>query len=536
MTHHFRSKVRNREALAIDPRADILDMLMAEAVRPNEKLGDICVVHVNGPLEHRACGYGDSYEQIRERFQCALDEAPKAVVLRIDSPGGVVSGLNQFVAALQRAKEAAGIPVYAYADELIASAAYAMACAADEIITPPSGIVGSIGVISLMADQVGADKKAGLNFVTITSGERKDDGHPHTPISDAAVAAETERVNELAAQFFAIVEDARGFDPEPLQAGIFTGADAVANGVADQVAGWDDLLAQIGLAHGASVVSTSGSVAQPGTPGSSSPTEGSSMLKLKALLAEARKALKAAKTEAKRTALKADISAYTRSLASLEAAYKKTTKTETKEEKTDDEEDEEAGNDTDREEEVPADDSSAELPEDDDEEESSEEDEKKASSEEEEEESAEDEEPKKDAKRAGKRAALADKARAHDVLQAKVARLEAQERDRKKAAAIASALAGHRITRSQAKMLGGKKSAFVTEYLSMHKTKLFLVDGEESSPREGAGFATSGNFSDEQMAQFRAASLASGGRITVDQLVENYKKNPSATNGVAGKA
>ena len=77
-------------------------------------------------------------------------------------------------------------------------------------------------------------------------------------------------------------------------------------------------------------------------------------------------------------------------------------------------------------------------------------------------------------------------------------------------------------------------SAFVTEYLSMHKTRLFIVDGEERAPREGAGFATTGNFSDEQMAQFRAAALASGGRVTVDQMIEHYRKNPNATNGVAG--
>jgi hypothetical protein len=255
------------------------------------------------------------------------------------------------------------------------------------------------------------------------------------------------------------------------------------------------------------------------------------MLKLKALLATARAALKAAKTEAKRKALKSDISAYSKSLAALEAAYKKTTKTETKEEKTDDEEEddkcEEESAESDESEE------SAEFPKKD-EDESAEDDEASAESDDEEE-SAEDEEPKKDAK-SGKRAALADKARAHDALQAKVARLEAQERDRRKASAISAALGKRFITTSQAKMLGSKKSAFVTEYLSMHKTRLFLTDGEESMPREGAGFATTGNFSDEQMAQFRAASLASGGRITVDQLVENYRKNPSATNGVAGKA
>ncbi len=534
MTHHFRSKIRNREALAIDPRADILEMLMAEAVRPNEKLGDVCVLHVNGPLEHRACGYGDSYEQIRGRFQAALDAAPKAVVMLIDSPGGVVAGLNECVGWMQRAKEKAGIPVYAYADELIASAAYALACVADEIVTPPSGIVGSIGVISLLGDQVGADKKAGLNFVTITSGERKDDGHPHTTISDGAIAAETERVNELAAQFFALVEDARGFDPEPLQAGIFTGADAVAQGVADQVAGWDDLLAQIVLAHGGTSVSASAAPVHSGTTATGpSPHGESTMLKLKALLATARAALKAAKTEAKRKALKADISAYTRSLASLEAAYKKTTKTETKEEKTDDEEDDKGEEESAESEE--SEEESAEFPKKD-EDESAEDDEASAESDDEED-SAEDEEPKKDAKRAGKAAAIAAKLDRTDKLEAEVARLRAADIVRRKTGAIAAALAGRRITKTQATMLAGKKLAFVTEFLSMHKTKLFLTDGEERVAREGDGFVPGGEdrpFSDEQMHAFRQAAAASGGKLTVDALIKNYKSNPTQPNG-AGK-
>ena len=253
-------------------------------------------------------------------------------------------------------------------------------------------------------------------------------------------------------------------------------------------------------------------------------------LKLKALLATARADLKAAKTEAKRKALKADISAYTRSLASLEAAYKKTTKTETKEEKTDDEEDDKGEEESAESEE--SEEESAEFPKKG-EDESAEDDEASAESDDEEE-SAEDEEPKKDAKKAGKAAAIADKASRTDALQAKVARLEAQERDRRKAAAIASHLAKHFITKSQAKMLGAKKSTFVTEYLSMHKTKLFLADGEERVAREGDGFLPAGeDFTEEQLHQFRTASAASGGRLTVEALIKNYKSQ--AVNGLAGK-
>ena len=539
---HFRSKARNHEALAIDRRADILDLLMGAPPRDNETVGSAIVVHVNGPLEQRANPrgpnpekdgyYGDSYEQIRTRFTAALAEEPEAIILRIDSPGGVVAGLTQFVDALTAAKEASGIPVYAYADELIASAAYALACVADEIITPASGIVGSIGVIALLCDQVEADKKAGLNFVTITSGARKDDGHPHTSISEDAIAAEAKRVDALAEQFFDLVRRARGFDPAPLEAGVFTGDEAVDVGVADYVMGWDDVVAQFALAEGGTRVSASPSVAQPGTT-----AKGRDMLKLKNLIAAKRAALKSAKGTA-RASLNAEIASLEFALASLKsaapkAAYKKTTKTETKEEKTDDEE---PDGDEDAEHEEPDGDEKESAKDDESAEDAEGDDEGEDAESEESEEDAEDEAPKKDARR-GQSAALREKAEAHDRLAAEVAQLRAAEVKREKAALIDAALTGRRITKAHAKMLRTEKLSFVKGFLKMHTKALYQVEGEELLP-DGSGLDAAlpgGRITEQQMDMFRKAAAASGGTLTVDKLIENYRKNPNPVNGIAGK-
>jgi ClpP class serine protease len=524
---HFRSKARNHEALAIDRRADILDLLMGAQPKENETIGSAVVVHVSGPLEHRACGYGDSYEDIKARFTAALAESPEAVILRIDSPGGVVAGLNEFVESLIAAKNEAGVHVIAYADELVASAAYALACAADEIITPASGIVGSIGVIALLCDQVEADRKAGLNFVTITSGARKDDGHPHTTISDDAIAAESKRVDVLAQQFFDLVRNARGFDPQPLEAGVFTGEEAVAVGVADYVMGWDEVVAQFALAEVAQVVSPS--LGHQPTE-RSVVKESSPMPKLKALIAAKKAALKSAKGAA-RAALQNEIASLQFALASLassgpSAAYKKTTKTETKEEKTDDEEDDDK-------------EASAEDEPDGDEKESAEEDDAEAGAEDDDsdkdakmaDEDEEDEEPKKDAV-AGKKAAVAAKAERADQLAARVASLEAEKRARAKAESIALALGARRITKAQAKMLSGKKSGFVREYLSMHTKALYAVDGEEELP-DGKNLDRPfgiKKIGEQQMAMFQKASAASG--IPIEKLIENYQNaDPALLNG-----
>jgi signal peptide peptidase SppA len=228
--------------------------MMGSGPLPNERRGDVAIVHVRGELEHHEeeGGCAESYEGIRKKWADALagrtdddedaDDAlgpPKVIVMVIDSPGGVVSGLNETVKALQRLRrENPEVRTIAYCNEMAASAAYALACACEKIIAPPSAIVGSIGVISTMVSQARHDQKEGLDVRLLTSGTRKADGHPHAPISDTAVAVEQRRVDKLAAAFFAIAAKARGLSIDKiraLQAGIFLGKDAIRFKLVDEV-------------------------------------------------------------------------------------------------------------------------------------------------------------------------------------------------------------------------------------------------------------------------------------------------------------
>ena len=227
---------------------------MAPPPPPNDEIDGVVVVNVRGAIEHHAdtIALGDgsifhlveSYDRIRECAAMGF-ESGRAVVFRIDSPGGVVSGLNECVRDLQRMRKDAGVPLYGFCDEMATSAAFALMCACDEVWTPPAGILGSIGVISLMASFVGADEKAGIQVVTIASGARKTDGHAHTAITDDAVAAEQVRVDDLAMQFFKIASKARGLSVDTIQgyeAGLFLGRKAVKAGLADGVSGWAGFL------------------------------------------------------------------------------------------------------------------------------------------------------------------------------------------------------------------------------------------------------------------------------------------------------
>ena len=90
-----------------------------------------------------------------------------------------------------------GNQIVSIVDELAASAAYGVCCAARRVLAPPSAIVGSVGVISTMVSLADRDAREGVAFRIITSGKRKADGHLHMPISEDAVRAETRRLISL---------------------------------------------------------------------------------------------------------------------------------------------------------------------------------------------------------------------------------------------------------------------------------------------------------------------------------------------------
>lgn len=247
-----RHAIRAGEYLAIDPSviqhdADGFYIIIGRDPPKNERRGSVCIVHVRGALMHYDGDGGDSYEAIVCRVKCALEYDPKptALVFRIESPGGVVAGLNETVLKLQRMSKESKVPFIAYVDEMAASAAYAICCSCSEILAPPSAIIGSVGVISTLGSQAKRDAADGYDYVIITSGKRKADGHPHAVITDDAVKAETARNSELASQFFALAGKARKMKPDALralEAAIYLGKGAKKVGLIDDVMGLDDVL------------------------------------------------------------------------------------------------------------------------------------------------------------------------------------------------------------------------------------------------------------------------------------------------------
>ena len=180
-----------------------------DAPEPFEVYGSVAVVQVCGPITNHDEGWFDSYDAIKQRLGAALASPASSVVLEFDSPGGDCAGCYETSRQLRAMAKKAGKKLYAVSSGLMASAAYALACAADFIACPETSFCGSIGVIEMLVDQVQADRAYGLNFAVIASGDHKADGNPHTALDLSTLTEATARVKSLADGFFALVAESR---------------------------------------------------------------------------------------------------------------------------------------------------------------------------------------------------------------------------------------------------------------------------------------------------------------------------------------
>jgi ClpP class serine protease len=519
--------VHRGEALAMLPSAirpgrehGALVFAVGPEATPTSRVGDVSIVYVRGALEQHDDGLCDSYEAIIRRVTDAMDGGddgpPAAVVMRISSPGGVVAGLFECVRSLRRLSGDRQIPLIAYVDELAASAAYALACACDEIYLPPSGMVGSIGVISHMWSMQRANDKAGIDVEVIASGAYKADGNEHVPITDDAVARERERVHALAAQFFSLVADARGVSDgyiESLEAGVFLGDDAVRAGLADVCMGWSEFESEIALAYSANRVTES-----------PLPSERSMRTTIRAIIAQAKKDLASATTSAEKKALKDKIARLTASLADIDA-YRKTRYVRETEEKSEEEDSEEDAEDESSESESDAESAEDESGSD------------AESAEDDGDDDKDDEENNEEAMMAlftrglhGRKAEIARgvlKRLMDDAARGRAAAREvaemARRAERDKLLAELETKTPRYVSRATAKWLRTQPNATIASYLRHAKTPIIHTEEDAMVPDDRSASRRDDGISAAMMEQFRAASAASG--IPLEKFVSQYKAN-----------
>jgi signal peptide peptidase SppA len=216
--------------------------------------GSIAILGLTGILTQRADMFteysgGTSLESFSANFRQALsDPNITTILLMVDSPGGSVY-LVQETADLVFNSRGQGTSIIAVANSMAASAAYWIACQADELVVTPSGEVGSVGVLCMHENMAAMDEMMGVECTYLTYPENgfKSEGNPHEALSEEAKVYLKARIAEYGEAFEASVARGRGVRVARVQKdfgrGRMVGASAaVSLGMADRAASMQDVI------------------------------------------------------------------------------------------------------------------------------------------------------------------------------------------------------------------------------------------------------------------------------------------------------
>ncbi|TMA61564.1 MAG: signal peptide peptidase SppA [Deltaproteobacteria bacterium] len=182
-----------------------------------------------------------------ELKKAAKDERVKALVLRINSPGGGVTASDEVYGELVGFKREHKVPVVAALGDLAASGGYYVACAADQVVAHPTTVTGSIGVILVNLNLEGLLGKIGVRNETFKAGEHKDLLSPLRGATPEERRIVQSILDSLHARFVAVVREARpkldtGRLAELTDGRIFDASQALAAGLVDRIGGLRDAI------------------------------------------------------------------------------------------------------------------------------------------------------------------------------------------------------------------------------------------------------------------------------------------------------
>ncbi|MBY0247338.1 MAG: signal peptidase [Nitrospira sp. ST-bin4] len=186
--------------------------------------------------------------RIKEQLARATqDDQVKAVVLRINSPGGTVTASDIIHHELKAFKASKKIPIIASIMDLGTSGGYYIAAAADTVLAHPSSVTGSIGVIMLTINARGLLEKVGVEATAVTSGPRKDMGSPFRVMTPEERAIFQGLIDSFYQRFLTIVQEGRPqLQMEQIKkladGRIYTGDQAKAVGLVDDLGYLEDAI------------------------------------------------------------------------------------------------------------------------------------------------------------------------------------------------------------------------------------------------------------------------------------------------------
>ena len=231
------------------PVLGIQDMVNVKKNVPKDKSGNvIAVYYAYGEIDGGSSASTEeginSEKVIRDLRKLKDDENVKAVVLRVNSPGGSAYGSEQIWYAVEQLKKEK--PVIVSMGDYAASGGYYIACNADTIVAEPTTLTGSIGIFGMMPNAKGLTEKLGLNFDVVKTNPYADFGNLTRPMNDGEKGLMQMYVNNGYKLFLTRCSDGRGISMEELdkiaQGRVWTGSTAKELGLVDELGGLDKAL------------------------------------------------------------------------------------------------------------------------------------------------------------------------------------------------------------------------------------------------------------------------------------------------------
>jgi protease-4 len=188
----------------------------------------------------------DSREVIKEIHKYKKDPGVKAILLRIDSPGGGVVPSQEIYEEVRKIREEGQKKIVVSMGTVAASGGYYIASASDRIVANPGTLTGSIGVIMELANVEGLLKKIGVESLVIKSGRHKDTGSPFRKMEPEERDILHRLLNNIPEQCIQAVSEGRGMPDQEIRefadGTVFTGQQAMEMGLVDDLGNLQDAI------------------------------------------------------------------------------------------------------------------------------------------------------------------------------------------------------------------------------------------------------------------------------------------------------
>lgn len=242
-----------KKIIAIADRESDIEALEAKLGKPLEytyeatQRGNTAIIPIDGPIFPKAGVFSrmsgaTSLAVIAQDFQAAIDNNDiDNIVLKIDSPGGSIVGIDEMYSLIANSPK----KVISHVTGMGASSAYWIASASDEISISPVSMVGSIGIVHVIQQNVADGEASIIEFVSSVSPRKRLD-----PETDEGKAAIMDEIDDIAEVFVSNVADGRDTSPEDViqnfgKGGMLIGQAAFDAGMVDRVGTFEELMASL---------------------------------------------------------------------------------------------------------------------------------------------------------------------------------------------------------------------------------------------------------------------------------------------------